>query len=98
MADYTAWNNGKAPEANAFAGLGGDCIAIIKAAVEAAGSIDPKAIADALSNLENVKVIDRCHHLQGHRRRTHEDGVRRGGRNGKFVLKEQFIPSYIPAE
>ncbi len=80
VADYTAWNGGKAPEANAFAGLGGDCIAIIKAAVEAAGSIDPKAIGDALANLENVKVDHRYHHLQRHRRRAHEDGVHRGRR------------------
>ena len=98
VADYTAWNNGKAPEANAFAGLGGDCIAIIKAAVEAAGSIDPKAIADALSNLENVKVVTGTITYKG------TDGVPMktvsvaAVENGKFVLKEQFIPSYIPAQ
>ena len=34
---YTAWK-GKAPESNALGGVGCDCIDIIKAAVEAAGS------------------------------------------------------------
>ena len=98
VAAYTAWNGGKAPEANAFAGLGGDCIAIIKAAVEAAGSLDPKAIGDALANLENLKVVTGVVTYKG------TDGVPlktvsiAAVENGKFVLKEQLIPSYIPAQ
>jgi branched-chain amino acid transport system substrate-binding protein len=98
VAGYTAWNGGKAPEANAFAGLGGDCIDIIKAAVEAAGSIDPKAIGDALGNLENLKVVTGTITYKG------TDGVPlktvsiAAVENGKFVLKDQHIPAYIPAQ
>jgi branched-chain amino acid transport system substrate-binding protein len=98
VAGYTAWNGGKAPEANAFAGLGGDCVAIIKAAVEAAGSIDPKAIGDALANIENLPVITGTISYKG------TDGVPlktvsiAAVENGAFVLKAQFIPSYIPAQ
>jgi branched-chain amino acid transport system substrate-binding protein len=98
VAAYTAWNDGKAPEANAFAGLGGDCIAIIKAAVEAAGSIDPKAIGDALANLENLRVVTGTITYKG------TDGVPlktvtiAAVEDGKFVLKEQFVPKYIPAQ
>ena len=80
VAGYTAWNDGKAPEANAFAGLGGDCIAIIKAAVEAAGSIDPKAIGDALANLENVKVVTGTITYKGTDGVPHQDGDHRGRR------------------
>jgi len=98
VAGYTAWNGGKAPEANAFAGLGGDCIAVIKAAVEAAGSIDPKAISDALANIENLPVITGTISYKG------TDGVPMktvsiaAVENGVFVLKAQFIPAYIPAQ
>jgi branched-chain amino acid transport system substrate-binding protein len=98
VAGYTAWNGGKAPEANAFAGLGGDCIGIIKAAVEAAGSIDPKAISDALANIENLAVVTGTISYKG------TDGVPlktvtiAAVENGKFVLKQQAIPSFIPAQ
>jgi branched-chain amino acid transport system substrate-binding protein len=98
VAGYTAWNGGKAPEANAFAGLGGDCIDIIKAAVEAAGSLDPKAIGDAIGNLQNLEVVTGTISYKG------TDGVPlktvsiAAVENGKFVLKSQFIPSFIPAQ
>jgi branched-chain amino acid transport system substrate-binding protein len=98
VAGYTTWNKGKAPEANAFAGLGGDCIDIIKAAVEAAGSIDPKAISDALASIENLPVVTGTISYKG------TDGVPlktvtiAAVENGKFVLKEQLIPSFIPAQ
>ena len=96
VAGFTAWNKGKPPEANAFAGLGGDCIDVIKAAVEAAGSVDPKAIATALSNIENLKVETGSITYKG------TDGVPLKTvsivaiENGKFVLKDQHIPAFIP--
>jgi len=97
VAGFTTWNSGKPPEANAFAGLGGDCIAIIKAAVEAAGSVEPEAIATALSNIENLEVVTGTITYKG------TDGVPMktvtvaAVEGGKFVLKEQFVPSTIPA-
>lgn len=96
VAGFTAWNGGKAPEANAFAGLGGDSIDVIKAAVEAADSIDPNAIGAAMANLENLEVETGTITYKG------TDGVPLKTvsivaiENGKFVLKDQRIPSFIP--
>lgn len=96
VAGFTTWNKGKAPEANAFAGLGGDCIDVIKAAVEAAGSVDPKAISAALANIENLQVETGAITYKG------TDGVPLKTvsivaiENGKFVLKDQRIPAFIP--
>ena len=96
VAGFTTWNKGKAPEANAFAGLGGDCIDVIKAAVEAAGSVDPKAISAALANIENLQVETGTITYKG------TDGVPLKTvsivaiENGKFVLKDQRIPAFIP--
>lgn len=89
---------GKAPEAPALASLGGDTVDVIVAAVEAAGSTDPKAIGDALAELENVEVVNGTITYKG------TDGVPMktvalvAVENGKFVLKDQMIPSFIPAQ
>jgi branched-chain amino acid transport system substrate-binding protein len=88
--------NGKAPEAPALATTGGDVIEVIKAAVEAAGSLDPKAIGAAVGNLQNVKVINGVISYKD------TDGVPRktvsivAVEGGAFVLKDQFLPAFIP--
>jgi branched-chain amino acid transport system substrate-binding protein len=88
--------NGHAPEAPALATTGGDVIEVIKAAVEAAGSVDPKALGEAVGNLQNVKVINGVISYKG------TDGVPQktvsivAVEGGKFVLKDQFLPAFVP--
>ena len=71
-------------------------INVIEAAVEKAGSVDPKAIGAALAELENVPVVNGTITYKG------TDGVPLktvylvAVENGKFVLKDQMIPSFIP--
>lgn len=47
---------GQAPESN-FVGTGGDIVAVMSAAVAAAGSIEPAAVKDALSNLADFDAV-----------------------------------------
>jgi branched-chain amino acid transport system substrate-binding protein len=88
---------GKAPDAPGVASTGGDCIYAIKAAVEKAGSLDPKAIGAAMATLDKAPVINGTITFAG------TDGVPLKPvylvmvKDGKFVLQEQFIPSFIPA-
>ena len=96
VAGFTEWNGGKPPEANAFAGLGADCIAIIKAAVEAAGSVDPAAIGEALGNIENLEVVTGTITYKGTNGIPMKTVTVAAVENGKFVLKEQFVPTNIP--
>jgi branched-chain amino acid transport system substrate-binding protein len=92
---YTEWK-GKAPESSALGGLGCDNIYVVKAAVEAAGSLDPKAIGDALANLENVQVTTGVLTYKG------TDGVPLKTvtiatvKDGKFAFVEELIPKYVP--
>ena len=64
--------------------------------MEEAGSVDPKAIGDGLGNLENVQVINGAITYKG------TDGVPQktvsiaAVEGGKFVLKDQFLPAFVP--
>lgn len=93
---YTTWK-GKAPESSALGGVGCDVVDIVKAAVEAAGSMDPKAIGQALATLENVKVVTGTITYKG------TDGVPLKTvsivtvKDGKFAFVEERIPTYVPA-
>ena len=93
---YTEWK-GSAPESSALGGLGADCIYVVKAAVEAAGSLDPKAIGEALANLENIKVVTGTITYKG------TDGVPLKTvsivtvKDGKFAFVEERIPEFVPA-
>jgi len=68
----------------------------VKAAVEQAGSTDPKAIADALAQLKDVEVVSGTITYAG------TDGVPMKTvsivevENGKFVFKEAITPTFIP--
>ncbi len=53
--DYEAIT-GSPPE-SIFAALGGDAVAVIDAAVTAAGSTEPTAVRDAIASLENVEGV-----------------------------------------
>lgn len=87
---------GKAPDAPALASLGGDAMDIIVAAVEAAGSVDPKAIGAALENLENVEVVNGTMTYKGTNGVPQKTVAVVAVENGAFVLKDQMIPSFIP--
>jgi branched-chain amino acid transport system substrate-binding protein len=93
---YNQWK-GKAPESSALGGIGCDIVYIVKAAVEAAGSLDPKAIGAALAGLENVKVVTGSITYKG------TDGVPLKTvsivtvKDGKFTFVEERIPAYVPA-
>jgi branched-chain amino acid transport system substrate-binding protein len=87
---------GKPPEAPALAALGGDTIDVIKAAVEQAGSTDPKAIADALAQLKDVQVISGTITYAGTNGVPSKTVSIVEVENGKFVFKEAFTPAYIP--
>jgi branched-chain amino acid transport system substrate-binding protein len=93
--DLTAYL-GKASDAPALASLAGDAMAVITAAVEKAGSLDPKALGQAVDQTENVQGINGTITLKG------TDGVPIKTVylikvvNGKTVLEDQIVPSYIP--
>jgi branched-chain amino acid transport system substrate-binding protein len=87
---------GKAPEAPALAALGGDTIEIVKAAVQAAGSTDPKAIGEALANLKDVPVVTGNITYAGTEGIPSKTVAIVEIENGKFVFKESITPTYIP--
>jgi branched-chain amino acid transport system substrate-binding protein len=87
---------GEAPEAPALTALGGDAIAIVKAAVEQAGSVEPAAIGEAMSQLDALQVVT------GELSYAGGNGIPRKTvsmvaiESGEFVLKDQFVPEFIP--
>jgi branched-chain amino acid transport system substrate-binding protein len=87
---------GKAPEAPALATTGGDVIEVIKAAIEQAGSTDPKAIGDAVASLKDVEVINGTITYAGTIGVPQKTVAIVEIEDGEFVFKDQFLPSYIP--
>jgi branched-chain amino acid transport system substrate-binding protein len=87
---------GREPEAPALATTGGDAIDVIMAAVTAAGSIDPAAIAGALAELENVEVVNGTISYKGTAGVPQKTVAIVAIEGGVFVLKDQFLPSFIP--
>jgi branched-chain amino acid transport system substrate-binding protein len=87
---------GKPPEAPALAATGGDAIAVIQAAVVAAGSTDPKAIAEALANLKDVEVVNGMLNYAGTNGVPEKTVALVAIENGAFVFKDEFVPSFIP--
>ncbi|MHB8867648.1 MAG: ABC transporter substrate-binding protein [Thermoleophilia bacterium] len=91
-------DSGKAPDAPALASLGGDLMAVVKAAVIAAGSIDPEAIGTALGELEDVPVVNGTITYKG------TDGVPMKTvalvtvKEGKFIFIDEMVPSFIPPQ
>lgn len=99
FADYVAGvekANGKAPEAPALSALGCTTVQIIEAAVKAAGSVEPAAIAAALPNLENVDTITGVITYKGTTGVPGKTVTIGAIENGEFVFKEAFVPSNIP--
>jgi branched-chain amino acid transport system substrate-binding protein len=94
---YTAWK-GKAPESSALGGVGCDVVYIVKAAVEAAGSLDPKAIGAALANLENVKVVTGTVTYKGTTGVPLKTVSIVTVKDGKFAFVEERIPKFVPSE
>ena len=87
---------GGAPEAPALAALGGDTILVIAAAVQAAGSTDPKAIGDALAELKDVPVVTGTITYAGTNGIPSKTVTIVEVENGEFVYKASFVPSFIP--
>ncbi len=92
---YTEWK-GKAPESSALGGVGCDIVYIVKAAVEAAGSLDPKAIGDALANLENVQVVTGTITYKGTTGVPMKTVSIVTVKDGKFTFVEERIPEFVP--
>ena len=88
--------NGKAPEAPALAGLGYTTAQIIAAAVEQAGSTDPAAIQAAMGNLENLQTATGVITFKGTNGVPSKTVYIGGVEDGKFVLKDSFVPANIP--
>ncbi len=87
---------GKAPEAPALAALGGDTIRVIEAAVKAAGSTDPKAVAGALENLQDVPVVTGTITYAGTNGIPSKTVTIVEVEDGEFVYKASFVPDFIP--
>jgi branched-chain amino acid transport system substrate-binding protein len=94
--DLTAFL-GKPSDGPALASLAGDVMAIIKAAVEKAGSLDPKALATAIDETENVEGVNGKITLKGTSGVPIKTVYLVKVVNGKMVLEDQIIPSYVPA-
>jgi branched-chain amino acid transport system substrate-binding protein len=95
IAGLTAFQ-GKAPDAPGMAALGGDAVYAVKAAVEKAGSLDPKAIAAAMATLDKAPVINGTISYLGTAGVPLKLVYVVTVKDGKFVLLDQFIPSFIP--
>ena len=87
---------GKPPEAPALASLGGDTILVVQAAIEAAGSTDPKAIAEALAELEDVEVVSGSITYAGTNGVPSKTVAIVEIEDGAFVFKETITPAFIP--
>ena len=88
---------GNPPPNPGLTGLGGDAVLIIQAAVEAAGSIDPAAIMEAISGLSDIEVTTGSVTFAGTNGvpiKTVAIGV---VENGEFVFGDAFVPSYVPS-
>lgn len=92
----TEHNNGEPPNQVGLTALGGDAILIIEAAVEAAGSIEPEAIAQALSNLGTLEVITGEVTYEGTNGVPIHTVVVAKVEQGEIVLADSFVPDYVP--
>lgn len=88
--------NGAPPEAPALSALGCTTIQIIEAAVTAAGSVEPAAIAAALANLDNVETVTGTISYVGTTGVPSKSVTIGAIENGVFVFKETIIPANIP--
>jgi len=87
---------GTEPEAPGLSSLSADAIEAIRAAVEKAGSLDPKAIGDALGEIENVPIVNGTLTYKGTDGVPNKPVTMVGIKDGKFEFVESFIPSFIP--
>ncbi len=99
FADFIAGvedSQGSAPEAPGLAALGGDVLAVITAAVEAAGSTDPAAIGEALAGLEDIDVVTGQMTYAGNEGIPSKTVSIVTVEGGAFDLVDQFVPETIP--
>lgn len=80
----------------AIAGLGYTSVQIIAAAIKAAGSADPEAIADAIAGLSGLETVTGEITYEGTAGVPKKSVTIGGVENGEFVYVDTFVPSYIP--
>ena len=88
---------GASPESN-LAGLGGDVIAVVEQAVKKAGTTDPKAVRDALDQLDNVQTLIGAVSYRGFGRLQQRDFalvVPKSDQSG-FDLAAKVFPDVVP--
>jgi branched-chain amino acid transport system substrate-binding protein len=83
-------------EAPVFSALGADSVTLAKTAIENAGSDDPAEIMAALQDLENVELLTGTITYKGTNGVPLKTVTIAAVEGGAFVLKDQFIPSFIP--
>lgn len=87
---------GEKPESAAFAGLGYDSVQLIKAAVEAAGSIEPAAILEGFEEVDTLKGVTGEITLLGDNQFPVKPVTVVQIEDGKFELAEQITPKNVP--
>jgi branched-chain amino acid transport system substrate-binding protein len=87
---------GDAPDAAAFAGLGYDAVQLIAAAAEEAGAIDAADLDAALAELPTVDGATGSITLEGTNGIPTKDVFLVEVENGEFALADQFIPENVP--
>ena len=82
---------------NVFFGLGGEAVEIVRHAIETAGTDDPAAINQAISNIENMKGItaDSITFLDRGGVPL-KDVVIIKGNNGQFEQVDRIMPNWVP--
>lgn len=97
IGEVTEHNGGEAPNQVGLTALGGDAILIVQAAVEAAGSIEPAAIADALKNLDTLEVITGEVTYAGTNGVPIHTVVVATVEDGAITFADAFVPGYVPS-
>lgn len=87
---------GSPPESN-FSALGGDAVAVIDAAVTAAGSTEPAAVRDALASLENVEGVTGLLTYKDQNGTPLKNVYIATVEGGAFVLIDKQVPTDVPA-
>lgn len=89
-------HTGTEPNQVGLTALGGDAILIIEAAVKAAGSIEPAAIAEALKNLGTLEVITGEVTYEGTQGVPIHTVVVAKVEGGAIAHAASFVPNYVP--
>jgi len=95
IAAYQAEYN--TPPENAFAGLGYDTVKLLADAIRRAGSDDPKAIREALSQTKDLPGVTGTITFQPGSRIPQKGVTVILVKDGKFTLAAEVVPQKVPA-